>query len=161
MINEFALRNVDPNVVTFTLQDQRLEYLRKLFVDRRSQEANEREPGGCTRITLLDIRGVIPGDYTKDIFGNDTTNSSSSSSSSSDGSFLANVDVILHILRGFEDKELTHIEETVDPLRDFKAGHTELMAKVRCCYTIHSESNISVCVCACVCMRVSTYFVLQ
>ncbi len=44
--------------------------------------------------------------------------------------FLANireVDAIIHVLRCFEDTDITHVEGTIDPLRDAEVVETELM----------------------------------
>ena len=131
LVSSATRLNSDANVVTFSLHDKRLEYLRNLFDDRRSDQDIEHEPGGCTRFTLIDSKGISPGDFTRNSSANDSdSRSRGSSSNSSDGGSLANVDVLIHVLRGFEDQELTHIDETVDPLRDFHTVHREIMAKV-------------------------------
>ena len=44
--------------------------------------------------------------------------------------FLANireVDAIIHVLRCFEDSDITHVEGSIDPLRDIEVVETELM----------------------------------
>ena len=44
--------------------------------------------------------------------------------------FLANireVDAIVHVLRCFEDADITHVEGSVDPIRDAETVETELM----------------------------------
>ena len=118
--------HLDPNVVTITLPDERLEYLRGLFEDSRSKAEIEGAVGGGTRVTLVDSRGIIKGDYTRAV------SDGSRRGSSRGGDRLAPVDVLVHLLRGFEDKDLTHVEETVDPIRDHHTVHSEIMAKVRC-----------------------------
>ena len=48
----------------------------------------------------------------------------------SDSTGLTHADVLVAVVRGFEDGMLTHYEETVDPVRDFDAVQRELIAKV-------------------------------
>ena len=40
---------------------------------------------------------------------------------------LRNVDAIIHVLRCFEDSDVTHVEGSIDPLRDIEVVETELM----------------------------------
>ena len=43
---------------------------------------------------------------------------------------IRDVDVLVHVLRGFEDDELTHYDEVIDPVRDMQVVNQELMLKV-------------------------------
>jgi GTP-binding protein YchF len=68
-----------------------------------------------TRITFVDIAGLVRGASKGEGLGNQ---------------FLANireVDAIAHVLRCFEDDDITHVEGTVDPIADADTVETELM----------------------------------
>ncbi len=68
-----------------------------------------------TRITFVDIAGIVRGASKGEGLGNQ---------------FLANireVDAIVHVVRCFEDGDITHVEGKVDPLADIETIETELM----------------------------------
>ncbi|MEM0906570.1 MAG: redox-regulated ATPase YchF [Pseudomonadota bacterium] len=68
-----------------------------------------------TRLTFVDIAGLVRGASTGEGLGNQ---------------FLANireVDAIAHVLRCFDDDDVTHVAGTVDPLADADTVETELM----------------------------------
>ncbi len=68
-----------------------------------------------TRLTFVDIAGLVRGASTGEGLGNQ---------------FLANireVDAIAHVLRCFEDDDITHVAGTVDPIADAETVETELM----------------------------------
>ena len=68
-----------------------------------------------TRLTFVDIAGLVRGAAKGEGLGNQ---------------FLANireVDAIAHVLRCFEDEDVSHVEGGVDPLRDAEIVETELM----------------------------------
>ncbi len=68
-----------------------------------------------TQLEFVDIAGLIRGASKGEGLGNQ---------------FLANireVDAILHVLRCFEDDDVTHVEGDIDPLRDAETVETELM----------------------------------
>jgi GTP-binding protein YchF len=68
-----------------------------------------------TSLEFVDIAGLVRGASTGEGLGNQ---------------FLANireVDAIIHVLRCFEDSDVTHVEGLIDPLRDIEVVETELM----------------------------------
>lgn len=68
-----------------------------------------------TRITFVDIAGLVRGASKGEGLGNQ---------------FLANireVDAIVHVLRCFEDDDITHVEGRIDPAADAETVETELM----------------------------------
>ncbi|MTI19017.1 redox-regulated ATPase YchF [Rhodobacteraceae bacterium RKSG542] len=68
-----------------------------------------------TRLTFVDIAGLVRGASKGEGLGNQ---------------FLANireVDAIAHVLRCFEDDDITHVEGTIDPIADAETVETELM----------------------------------
>ncbi len=68
-----------------------------------------------TQLEFVDIAGLVRGASKGEGLGNQ---------------FLANIrecDAIAHVLRCFEDDDITHVEGSVDPLRDAETIETELM----------------------------------
>ncbi len=97
---------IEPNVGEVAVPDPRL------FELARIGGSKEVIP---TRITFVDIAGLVRGASKGEGLGN---------------KFLANireVDAIVHVLRCFEDGDVTHVEGAVDPVRDAEIVETELM----------------------------------
>ncbi len=97
---------IEPNVGEVAVPDARLEELAEIA------QSAQVVP---TRITFVDIAGLVRGASKGEGLGNQ---------------FLANireVDAIVHVLRCFEDEDITHVEGGVDPLRDAEIIETELM----------------------------------
>src|SRR6201985_2970740 len=97
---------IEPNVGDVAVPDPRLETL------ATSAGSAEIIP---TRIPFVDIAGLVRGASKGEGLGNQ---------------FLANireVDAIVHVLRCFEDSDITHVEGGVDPVRDAETVETELM----------------------------------
>src|SRR5216683_1469526 len=68
-----------------------------------------------TRLTFVDIAGLVRGASKGEGLGNQ---------------FLANireVDAIAHVVRCFEDTDVTHVEGRIDPIADIETVETELM----------------------------------
>ncbi|MBI1981014.1 MAG: redox-regulated ATPase YchF [Methylocystis sp.] len=97
---------IEPNVGEVAVPDPRLEELAKIAGSR------EIIP---TRLTFVDIAGLVRGASKGEGLGNQ---------------FLANIrecDAIAHVVRCFEDGDVTHVEGGVDPIRDIETIETELM----------------------------------
>ncbi|HEX4159886.1 MAG TPA: redox-regulated ATPase YchF [Rhizomicrobium sp.] len=97
---------IEPNVGEVAVPDPRLERLAALA------HSAEIVP---TRITFVDIAGLVRGASKGEGLGNQ---------------FLANireVDAIAHVLRCFEDDDITHVEGRIDPVGDAETVETELM----------------------------------
>lgn len=97
---------IEPNVGRVAVPDQRLE---KLAAIGKSQKILP------TGLEFVDIAGLVRGASKGEGLGNQ---------------FLANireVDAIIHVLRCFEDDDVTHVEGGVDPVRDAEIIETELM----------------------------------
>ena len=97
---------IEPNVGDVAVPDPRLEVL--------SEIAGSKEiiP---TRLTFVDIAGLVRGASKGEGLGNQ---------------FLANIrecDAIAHVVRCFEDGDVTHVEGRIDPLSDIATIETELM----------------------------------
>jgi GTP-binding protein YchF len=97
---------IEPNVGEVAVPDQRLDVLAKLA------KSVEIIP---TRLTFVDIAGLVRGASKGEGLGNQ---------------FLANireVDAIAHVVRCFEDPDVTHVENRIDPVADIETVETELM----------------------------------
>src|SRR6202142_1832074 len=97
---------IEPNVGDVAVPDPRLE---KLAGIAKSAEIIP------TRITFVDIAGLVRGASKGEGLGNQ---------------FLANireVDAIAHVLRFFEDDDITHVEGKINPVSDAETVETELM----------------------------------
>ena len=97
---------IEPNVGDVAVPDARLDSL--------SQIAGSKEiiP---TRLTFVDIAGLVRGASKGEGLGNQ---------------FLANIrecDAIAHVVRCFEDSDITHVEGKIDPVNDIETIETELM----------------------------------
>ncbi|MDQ7081099.1 MAG: redox-regulated ATPase YchF [Paracoccaceae bacterium] len=102
----FPFCTIEPNVGEVSVPDPRLE---KLAGIAGSQKIIP------TRMTFVDIAGLVKGASKGEGLGNQ---------------FLANIrecDAIAHVLRCFEDGDVTHVEGRVDPIADAEVIETELM----------------------------------
>ena len=102
----FPFCTIEPNVGEVSVPDARLD---KIAAIARSKSVIP------TRLTFVDIAGLVKGASKGEGLGNQ---------------FLANireVDAIAHVLRCFEDGDITHVEGRVDPVADAQTIETELM----------------------------------
>src|SRR5690606_4614471 len=87
---------IEPNVGCVAVPDERLERLAALAKSRKILP---------TQLEFVDIAGLVRGASRGEGLGNQ---------------FLANireVDAIIHVLRCFDDGDITHVEGSVDPVR--------------------------------------------
>ncbi len=102
----FPFCTIEPNVGRVSVPDDRLDKIAAI--------------GGSAKIIpaqleFVDIAGLVKGASEGEGLGNQ---------------FLTNIretDAIIHVLRCFEDDDVTHVEGSVDPLRDAETVETELM----------------------------------
>ena len=102
----FPFCTIEPNVGEVAVPDKRLDRLAAIAGSKQIIP---------TRITFVDIAGLVRGASKGEGLGNQ---------------FLANireVDAIAHVLRCFEDGDITHVEGRVDPVADAETIETELM----------------------------------
>ena len=96
---------IEPNVGVVDVPDQRLKVLSDMVKAKKIVPAAMR---------FVDIAGLVKGASTGEGLGN---------------KFLAHireVDAIAQVVRCFEDGNITHVEGTIDPLRDIEIINTEL-----------------------------------
>ncbi len=102
----FPFCTIEPNVGEVAVPDARLDRLAEIAKSKQVIPA---------RMTFVDIAGLVKGASKGEGLGNQ---------------FLANireVDAIAHVLRCFEDDDVTHVEGRVDPVADAETIETELM----------------------------------
>ena len=97
---------IEPNIGRVGVPDPRLEAIASIAKSARLLP---------TQLEFVDIAGLVKGASQGEGLGN---------------KFLAHireVDAIVQVLRCFEDDDITHVEGSVDPLRDIETIETELM----------------------------------
>lgn len=104
----FPFCTIEPNVGVITVPDDRLVTLENLVHPQRVVP---------TTVEIVDIAGLVKGASKGEGLGN---------------KFLANIretDAILHVLRCFDNENVTHVDGSVDPVRDKEIIDTELQLK--------------------------------
>lgn len=102
----FPFCTIEPNVGRVAVPDSRLDSLAKIAGSQNIIP---------TQLEFVDIAGLVKGASKGEGLGNQ---------------FLANIretDAILYVLRCFEDDDITHVEGSVDPIRDAEIIETELL----------------------------------
>ncbi len=105
-INNYPFCTIEPNVGVVEVPDERMEKLSKLSGSRKIIPAI---------IEFVDIAGLVAGASKGEGLGN---------------KFLANireVDAIIQVVRVFENDNITHVHNKIDPLRDIEVIETELI----------------------------------
>jgi len=97
---------IEPNTGIVAVPDKRLKKLSELANSQKVIPA---------QMQFVDIAGLVSGASKGEGLGNKFL------------SHIREVDAIIHVLRCFEDTEITHVENTIDPLRDTEIIETELM----------------------------------
>ncbi len=104
----FPFCTIDPNVGVITVPDERLMKLAEIDNPKRVIP---------TTIEIVDIAGLVKGASKGEGLGN---------------KFLANIrntDAIIHVLRCFDNENITHVDGSVNPVRDKDIIDTELIMK--------------------------------
>ena len=104
--DNYAFCTIDPNVGVVSVPDERLDWLADLHKPRKFTPAV---------VEFVDIAGLVKG---------------ASKGEGLDNKFLSNIrttDAIVHVVRCFEDSNVTHVEGTTDPLRDIDIINLELV----------------------------------
>lgn len=104
----FPFCTIEPNVGVITVPDDRLIKLEELVNPQRVVPAT---------VEIVDIAGLVKGASKGEGLGN---------------KFLANIretDAIIHVLRCFEDENITHVDGSINPVRDKEVIDTELQLK--------------------------------
>ncbi len=102
----YPFATIDPNTGIVPVPDSRLGVLQKMYSADKVIPAT---------VTFVDIAGLVAGASKGEGLGN---------------KFLANIrtcDAIIHIVRAFENGDILHVQNTVDPARDISTINTELL----------------------------------
>lgn len=102
----YPFATIEPNVGVVEVPDRRVDRLADIFHPKKTI---------YTTFEFTDIAGLVKGASKGEGLGNQ---------------FLANIrntDAIIHVVRCFEDPNITHVEGTVDPIRDIETIDLELI----------------------------------
>ncbi len=99
---------IDPHMAITGVPDKRLGILKSLYKSEKIIPAS---------VHFVDIAGLVKGAASGEGLGNQFL------------SHIREVDLILHVVRGFEDSNITHNGETIDPIADYEIIMSELLLK--------------------------------
>ena len=99
---------IEPNVGMISVPDNRLEQLAKLVKPKQIVPAT---------VEIVDIAGLVKGASKGEGLGNKFL------------SHIKETDAIIHVIRCFEDENISHVDGSINPVRDKETIQTELMLK--------------------------------
>lgn len=105
LVANYPFATIDPNVGIVTVPDQRLIKLEEIYLPEEVKPAT---------YEFVDIAGIVQGASLGEGLGNKFL------------SHIREVDAICEVVRCFSDKEITHVEGNVDPIRDVEIINLEL-----------------------------------
>ena len=97
---------IEPHMGIVPLPDPRLKVLEKIYEPEKVTPAN---------VEFTDIAGLVKGASKGEGLGNQFLGQ------------IRQVDSIIHVVRCFEDENISHVEESIDPIRDIELIETELL----------------------------------
>jgi|TARA_B110000263_G_scaffold20421_1_gene16130 GTP-binding protein YchF len=106
--NNYPFCTIDPNIGSVIVQDKRLDKINKYI------KTDKIIP---TSIEFVDIAGLVKGASKGEGLGNQFL------------SHIRNIDVMVHLVRCFDNNDITHVEGDVNPIRDIEIIETELIMK--------------------------------
>jgi len=102
----YPFATIEPNTGIIAVPDERLAVLKTMYSSDKVIPA---------AVTFVDIAGLVAGASKGEGLGN---------------KFLANIrecDAIVHVVRAFEDSDVLHVDDHVDPKKDIETINTELL----------------------------------
>lgn len=102
----YPFATIEPNVGVVEIKDERINFISEIYKSAKKI---------YNQITFVDIAGLVKGASSGEGLGN---------------KFLTNireVDAIAQVVRFFDDKEIVHVEGTIDPIRDIQTINMELI----------------------------------
>lgn len=102
----YPFATIEPNTGIIAVPDSRLSVLQKMYSAKKVLPAT---------VTFVDIAGLVAGASKGEGLGN---------------KFLANIrecDAIVHVVRAFDDPDVIHVSDKVDPIADIDIINTELI----------------------------------
>ncbi len=106
MAQNYPFCTIEPNVGMVAVKDKRVDALTKLFNSKSKV---------YTTIEFVDIAGLVKGASKGEGLGNKFL------------SHIREVDAIVHVVRCFENPDITHVDGSIDPIRDIETINTELI----------------------------------
>lgn len=106
LVANYPFATIDPNVGVVAVPDERIQKLGAMYHSKKITPAV---------IEFVDIAGLVKGASKGEGLGNQ---------------FLGNIrecDAIVHVVRCFEDPNITHVDGTIDPMRDVETINMELI----------------------------------
>jgi len=107
-VQNYPFCTIDPNVSVVPVPDERLAMLAKIYNPKKVTP---------TILEFFDIAGLVKGASKGEGLGNQFLQ------------HIRNVTALLHVVRCFEDSNVTHVEGSIDPRRDIETIETELILK--------------------------------
>ncbi len=105
LVANYPFATIDPNVGIVTVPDERLQNLEEIYLPQEVKPAT---------FEFVDIAGIVKGASLGEGLGNKFL------------SHIRETDAICEVVRCFNDKEITHVEGSVDPIRDVEIINLEL-----------------------------------
>ncbi len=105
-VSNYPFCTIDPNVGIITVPDKRLNKLAEIVKPEKVTP---------TAIEFVDIAGLVKGANKGEGLGNQFL------------SHIREVDLVLQVVRFFEDKNITHVHEKIDPFHDIEVVNLELV----------------------------------
>lgn len=102
----YPFATIQPNVGVVEVKDERLKEIARIFTSKKTI---------YTTFEFRDIAGLVKGASQGEGLGNQFL------------SHIRDVDAIVHVVRCFDDHTITHVEESVDPVRDIEIINLELI----------------------------------
>ena len=96
---------IEPNVGVVDVPDERLKVLHEMYNSKKTTPAS---------VSFVDIAGLVKGASRGEGLGNKFL------------SHIRQVDAVAHVVRCFASGDITHVEGSVDPIRDIEIINTEL-----------------------------------
>ena len=97
---------IEPNVGVVDVPDERLKVLHEMYNSKKTTPAS---------VSFVDIAGLVKGASRGEGLGNKFL------------SHIRQVDAVAHVVRCFASGDITHVEGSVDPIRDIEIINTELI----------------------------------
>ena len=104
--SNYPFSTVSPNVGRVPVPDERLGLIAEVFKPKQVTP---------TSVEMVDIAGLVKGASQGEGLGNQFL------------SHIREVDALVHVVRCFEDENVTHVYDTIDPVRDVHAVELELV----------------------------------
>ena len=105
LVANYPFATIEPNVGIVTVPDIRMQKLEEIYVPEELKPAT---------FEFVDIAGIVKGASNGEGLGNKFL------------SHIREVDAIVEVVRCFDDKEITHVDGSVDPVRDVGVINLEL-----------------------------------